>query len=548
STVQAAMFTYTGTAAPLSTIWKTVDLVGDPTVVVQGTDAANNTITVGHLQHWHTVASVGPNGDIDPKNGVASSTATVSDVFGVLQAVGDTGDVVADTNQMRLHSIPSQAATAAAPKIPTTLAFTTPPTSPTTYGASVSVTARLASPGVTAMGGRRVIFRLGRSSVSALTAGDGSVSATVPITVLPGSYQLQAAFAEDDTALGSSTQVPLVVGMASPAFFPVSTIPPVQYSDNVALAVLKTATGKLLRWQPVILTRSTGTPLSVATYTDGTGTLRLDTMDFGGLAADTYTLSARYPGDGLRFNPASSGSFTVVVQREGATFAALAPQQAGSVVVQGSLIQDGPPADRAPGDITRAGVGYIVTDESGGLIVAGNTTVNADGTWSFTRPLNAGLYNIALTVTGDFFTGGGAAIQVVYDPTTFGTGGGYVLTTSTTVPAVASGKKANFGFNVKYKGDGTLAPTGSLLLQLKEANLDLRATSFDWLLITTEGAGKRAEFTGTTTINGSGSYTFRVIARDQPAGDTFFIEVRDANGLLKASISGSLGGGSIKVH
>src|SRR6185295_1671321 len=69
STAQAAMFTYTGTVAPLSTKWKTVDLVGDAPVAVVG-----NGVTVGHLQHWHTVALGGPAGsvDIDPKDGVGS--------------------------------------------------------------------------------------------------------------------------------------------------------------------------------------------------------------------------------------------------------------------------------------------------------------------------------------------------------------------------------------------------------------------------------------------------------------------------------------------
>ena len=112
-----------------------------------------------------------------------------------------------------------------------------------------------------------------------------------------------------------------------------------------------------------------------------------------------------------------------------------------------------------------------------------------------------------------------------------------------------AGTKANFGFNVKYKGDGTMAPTGSLLLQLKEANIDIKATSFDWLVISTDGAGKKADFQGKATINGSGSYTFRVIARDLPSGDTFSLEVRDASGTVIVSISGPpAAGGNIKVH
>jgi hypothetical protein len=305
----------------------------------------------------------------------------------------------------------------------------------------------------------------------------------------------------------------------------------------------------LLRWQPIALTRSGSSPLQqVASFTDGTGTVRLDTMDFGGLGAGTYAIVASYPGDNLRFNAATSGTFTVTVAPEQSTISAgPAPQQTGSVTVQGTLAQDGPPLDRAPGDITLARISFVGTNESGATF-SGNAPVAADGTWTFTQILGPGVFNIALSVTGGYFTASSTAIAVVYDPTTFGTGGGHVLTTTATVPTVAPGKKANFGFNVKYKGDGTMAPTGSLLFQLKEADIDLKATSFDWLVISADGAGKKADFQGKVTINGSGSYTFRVIARDLPSGDTFSIEVRDASGNVVVSAAGSLGGGSIKVH
>jgi parallel beta helix pectate lyase-like protein len=547
STVQAAMFTYTGTVAPLSTLWKTADLVGDAPVAVVGAG-----VTVGHLQHWHTVSGAGGT-DIDPKNGVGSSTATVNDVFGVLQGVSETGDVVVDTNQMRLYNIALDQATAAAPKIPTALAFTTLPPSPITYGAAVAVAAQLTSPGISNMGGRRVIFRLGRTSVSAITAGDGSVSATVRVSVLPGSYQLQASFAEDDTALGSFTQAPLVVGMAVPAFVPSTGAATVQYSDNIGLALLRTSTGQLLRWQPIILTRTdlslTDPARRVASFSDGTGTVRLDTMDFGGLGAGTYPIVATFPGDSLRFLLANSGTFTVTVQREGATIVSTPPpQQTGLVTVQGTLVQDGPPADRAPGDITRAGIHYVGTDALGGTF-SGDAAVGADGTWSFTRTLGPSVYNVALTVTGNFFTSGITNVIVVaYDPTTFGTGGGYVLTNAATVPGgLGAGKKANFGFNVKYK-DGTTIPTGSLLFQLKEANIDLKVTSFDWLIISADGAGKKADFQARATINGSGNYTVHVIARDLPSGDLFSIVVTDAANNVVVSVSGPVAGGSIKVH
>jgi hypothetical protein len=169
--------------------------------------------------------------------------------------------------------------------------------------------------------------------------------------------------------------------------------------------------------------------------------------------------------------------------------------------------------------------------------------------WSLTRLFNAGVYSVTFTAIGDFTSAAPqtSTILVVYDPTTFATGGGYVLTSSATVPTIAAGKKANYGFNVKYQSDN-VTPAGSLLYQLKEANIDFKSTSFDWLVISNDGAGKRAEFQGKGTINGAGSYTFTVVARDMPTGDTFSIEIRDSASTLVASQSGPAAGGNITIH
>jgi hypothetical protein len=545
STTQAAMFTYTGTTSPLSTKWKTVDLVGETPVAVIGSG-----VTVGHLQRWHTVSGAGGT-DIDPKDGVGSSSATVNDVFGVVQAVSDTGDVVADTNQMRLYSIPLEAATEAQPKIPTTLFVTTP--SPlslpvaTTYGATIKVDAVLSSPSVGGLDGKRVIFRLGRSSISGITGAGGAVEAFVPVNVLPRpeSYQLRVSFGEDDTALGSSAQFGVNVSKARPAFEPSTGTATVQYSDNVRLGTLKTSTGQLLRWQPIILTRAGLSPVEVASYTDGNGDARLDTMDFGGLAAGPYTIVARYPGDGVRYEAATSGEFAIAVEKERATIEGPSPQQTGAVTFRSTVVQEGPPADRAPGDLTRAGISYALTDEAGTTLQSGTATVAVDGTWSFTRTVAPGVYTITATITGDYFTGGGTTIAVVYDPTTFGTGGGTIVLGDTALPAAGRGKKANFGFNVKYKENG-IDPTGSLNVTLKEAGLDLKAVTFDWLII----SGGRAEFEGAATSGTLTGLRFRVIAFDR-SPDSFEIRVWDASGSFDAPtyrIANNLGGGSVQIH
>ena len=101
---------------------------------------------------------------------------------------------------------------------------------------------------------------------------------------------------------------------------------------------------------------------------------------------------------------------------------------------------------------------------------------------------------------------------------------------------------------MKYKPN-TLDPAGSLNLVLKEAGIDLKATSFTWLVIS---AG-RAEFEGLAASGTATGLHFRVIVYDNGTGatDTFEIRVWDATHSFDSPsyrISNTLGGGNIQVH
>ena len=111
-----------------------------------------------------------------------------------------------------------------------------------------------------------------------------------------------------------------------------------------------------------------------------------------------------------------------------------------------------------------------------------------------------------------------------------------------------AGKKAIFGFIVRYK-DGASVPTGNLLFQLSSASIDLKATSFDWLVTSTG----HAVFQGRATINGQGSFGYRVTA-DNASGGTHF-EIRIWDPAIGGSfdqpmyvVSNVLGGGIVKLH
>ncbi len=179
----------------------------------------------------------------------------------------------------------------------------------------------------------------------------------------------------------------------------------------------------------------------------------------------------------------------------------------------------------------------------------------------------AGVYLVSLTVTdqcGGASTattvGGLDAMIVVYDPAAgFVTGGGWIQSPPgawTADPTLAG--KANFGFVSRYKR-GAVAPSGETEFQFKVADLNFHSGSYEWLVI----AGARAQFKGTGTINGAGSYGFLLTALDGGLlggiADRFRIKITDkATGLLVydnqleapdgADPTAALGGGSIVIQ
>jgi len=164
--------------------------------------------------------------------------------------------------------------------------------------------------------------------------------------------------------------------------------------------------------------------------------------------------------------------------------------------------------------------------------------------------LAAGLYTVVVTLSDK----DGAAAQqtfwpvVVYDPSSgFVTGGGWFDSPPGAYPADPSlGGKVNFGLVIKYLKNSTI-PQGNLELQFKEASLNLKATSFDWLVVTTA----TAQFKGRATLNGEGDYSFMVWVSDGNP-DTFRIKIwyQDAGGehvFYDNGFNQPLGGGTISI-
>src|SRR5262249_37433068 len=100
---------------------------------------------------------------------------------------------------------------------------------------------------------------------------------------------------------------------------------------------------------------------------------------------------------------------------------------------------------------------------------------------------------------------------VVYNPSAgFVTGGGWFNSPAGAYVAnpTLTGQ-ANFGLNAKYKSGDTV-PSGNTEFQFAAANLNFHATSYDWLVITTN----QAQYQGSGTINGAGTFGFLVTALD----------------------------------
>ncbi|PVX26073.1 MAG: hypothetical protein CW691_02590 [Candidatus Bathyarchaeum sp.] len=195
-----------------------------------------------------------------------------------------------------------------------------------------------------------------------------------------------------------------------------------------------------------------------------------------------------------------------------------------------------------------------VTEENGVGVVSGGHIY-----------LDAGVYDgLTLTVTDS----NGGSVEyvvpeyvVVYDSSAgFVTGRGWINSPEgayTIDPQLAG--TANFGFVSKYqKGANVL--TGNTVFEFKVADLKFHSTSYQWLVI----AGAKAQYKGTGTINGEGSYTFMLTATDgklksELTPDTFRIKIWDsASGNIvydnQLGLSDSsdpttaIEGGSIVIH
>ena len=187
------------------------------------------------------------------------------------------------------------------------------------------------------------------------------------------------------------------------------------------------------------------------------------------------------------------------------------------------------------------------------------------GSTVFSTP---GLYNVTLSVTdGSIAPPSSVSRQVVvYDPSAgFVTGGGWIMSPAGAYKAdERMTGRATFGFVSKYLR-GANKPTGETEFRFQASGLNFYSNSYDWLVV----GGARAQYKGSGTINGKGSYQFMLTAVDgdliaKGTPDRFRIkiwhhddgtntDVTDYDNQIDSGVAGSnlegtvLGSGSINV-
>jgi hypothetical protein len=168
-------------------------------------------------------------------------------------------------------------------------------------------------------------------------------------------------------------------------------------------------------------------------------------------------------------------------------------------------------------------------------------------------PDEAGVYTLTIRVKDDDNGEGTASIMiVVYDPSAgFVTGGGWIMSPAGAYsPNANLAGKATFGFVSKYKR-GATTPDGNTEFQFHAGGMNFHSSTYQWLVV--NQAGTNAQFKGTGTINGQGSYTFMLWATDNGnASDTFRIQITDNNNagatVYDNGTEQILASGSIVIH
>jgi hypothetical protein len=242
------------------------------------------------------------------------------------------------------------------------------------------------------------------------------------------------------------------------------------------------------------------------------------------LADPTSAQASFTPGDDgtYRFavtvtSAAGSGSAEVVVTASNASpsvsmtapVSGLLEPVGTAVAFQGSFTDAGALDTHTAGwsfdALTTVAVQGAVSESRGSGIVSGTYSFAAPGVY----PVTFGVWDDDGGVGSTNSVAGLAAFVVIYDPSGGSASGGGTIQSpaGAYMPDASVTGKAIFGFVSEYR-KGRTVPTGEMHFQAPL--LAFKSLTYEWLVV----AGAKAQFKGTGSINGAGTYRFMVAVID----------------------------------
>ena len=286
-----------------------------------------------------------------------------------------------------------------------------------------------------------------------------------------------------------------------------------------------------ISWAVTVNDPGAGTPTGTVTAIDGDGhscsaAVGAGSCSLTSTTAGSKTLTATYSGD-PNFTGSSGAAGHLVNTRSTTTSLTCSPMvvSIGQTITCTVTVSD----TEANGTASSpTGTASFTRDGAS----AGSCTLSSGGANS--SSCSVSFQSSIATVDSIVASYGGSAVHaasasmpvliVFYDANNgFVTGGGWITSPAGAYAANPSlTGRANFGFVSKYQ-KGATVPTGNTEFQFQVANLNFKSTSYDWLVI----SGSKAQYKGSGTISGAGSYKFMLTATDG-SPDRFRIKIWDA--------------------
>jgi len=282
-----------------------------------------------------------------------------------------------------------------------------------------------------------------------------------------------------------------------------------------------------------------------------------DTLTYSWTVTKDGAAYANGNGTAIAFTPDDNGSYVItatVTDAAGATGTATQTVAVTNVAPSISAV-NGPSAAIVAGGSATVSVNILdagAADTHTAVFTwddgTSSTVSCSAGTCSASHAFTAaGTYAVGITVADDDAATVAATFQyvIVTDPRAGSvTGGGWIDTPS---------GRATLNVNAKYLPNAAM-PSGNTQFQV--AGSQFTSTSYEWLVV----AGNRAQYRGTGTINGSGSYgfavtvvdsavdRFRIRVWDNSTGTTVYDSAPAAGDDLDTANPQALGGGNVTVH